>query len=113
MGYIPTELIERAGLHLLSILQTDNSVRFSRFYDGSEETSDLLCQALSLDDDWYSAEFLVDIAAEQLRSVGIVTITSLPDLLDDEEHDYTIALTEKGRSFFRSRNVFHFYEVFT
>lgn len=111
IGYIPSELIQRAGLHMLSILRVVNLIRYSRFYDGSDKTADLLCQALGLDDDWHSAELLMDIAAEQLSNAGIVTLTSLPDRLADEEYDYAITLNEKGKTFLRSRKAFHFYDV--
>jgi hypothetical protein len=111
MGYIPTEPIQQAGLHLLSVLRADKSVRYSRFYDGRDETHDLLCHALGLEDEWYSAEGLMDVAAAQLHIAGIVTIASLPEHMVDGEHDYTITLTEEGKSFLRYRKVFRFHAV--
>jgi hypothetical protein len=111
MGYLPCEPIQQAGRYLLSVLRAEQSVRYSRFYDGSDETCDLLHHALELENDWYSAEGLMDEAAGQLADAGIVTITSLPELLCDEEHDYRITLTDEGKSFLRSRRVFRFHSV--
>jgi hypothetical protein len=111
MGYIPSGPIQQAGLYLLSVLRADKSVRYSRFYDGRDETHDLLCQALGLNDDWYSAEVLMDVAADELCNAGIITIASLPELMSDGEHDYTITLTDEGKSFLRSRKAFRFHDV--
>jgi len=93
------------------VLRIEPTARFSRFYDGDDETHDLLCHALGLEDDWYSAEVLLDEAAAQLDNAGIVIITSLPELLVDGEHDYTITLTDEGKSSQQSRKAFRFHDA--
>jgi hypothetical protein len=111
MGYLPSEPIQQAGRYLLAVLRAEQPVCYSRFYDGLDETHELLCHALGLEDDWYSAEVLMDEAAAQLDDAGIVTIASLPGLLIDGQHDYTITLTDQGKSFLRSRKAFRFHDV--
>lgn len=112
MGYIPREPIERAGAHLLSVLRAEQSVCYSRFYDGGDETHDLLCRALGLENDWYSAETLMDEAAAQLADAGVVAIVSLSQVLADGQQDYRITLTDKGRALpSRRRFRFHFVEL--
>lgn len=101
MGLRHSELIEQAARHLLAVLQTQGSVFYSSFYDGSEEANARLCQGIgiSIDDgEWYSAEALIDNAAAQLEQQGIVELMWLETRLVDEEPDCRITLTDPGRS---------------
>lgn len=110
MGYSDAGAIEQAGTHLLGLLKVEGRVRYSRFYDGSDETHGELKKALGIedDDDWYCPERLVDLAAWQLEVGGIVTLTTLDDLLADGEQDYLIELTDRGRSFIERGERFQF-----
>ncbi len=111
MGYLPGDPIQQAGDYLLSILRAEPSVRYSRFYDGRDETHEALCQAIGLENEWYSPEVLMDEAVDQLHSAGFVTIEFLQERLADEEPDYTITLTTLGKSFIRYRRAFRFHDV--
>lgn len=103
MGYSDATVIKDAGNYLLTVLLNDNSVPYSRFYDGKDETHFQLCEAIGLldddgeVDDWYSAEQLIDLAVAQLEEQGIVTIETLTAKLADGYDDYLICLTEDGR----------------
>ena len=106
-------MIELAGRHLLSILKSAPKIRYSEyFYDGSDETHERLMEALGLEDDWYySAEALVDDAAGQLDTMGLVTVTMLEETMADGEQDYEIALTEKGKTLIASGKVPAFHGI--
>jgi hypothetical protein len=98
MGYVSGEMIERAGRYLLSILKDTPRIQYSEyFYDGSDAMHEQLMEALGLEDDWYSAEGLVDDAAGQLEIMGLVEITMLKETMADGEQDYVIALTDNGK----------------
>lgn len=111
MGYLDASTIRQAGEYLLSVLHEYKSVRYSDFYDGLEETHEALRDAIGLENDWYSAETLMDEAAGQLAATGIVEIAVLPERLCDEEFDYAITLTEEGQSFLRKKQPFPFRDV--
>ena len=68
MAASPASLIERAAHHILELLSKHNELVYSEhFYDGSDAVHEKLMAAIGLDDDWYSAEGLVDLAAGQLK----------------------------------------------
>ena len=99
MGYTPAHMIQIAASHLLSVLSKKPSVKFSHFYDGKTETSDLLAVALGLEEakDWYCVEHIVDLAAHELSEQGVVEVIELTDILAEGTNDYEIFVTEKGR----------------
>ncbi len=92
MGYVHASSIAKAVQHLLAILETEKSVRYSRFYDGTDECHENLRAALEDDDELGSPELLMDLAAAQLEELGIVRRVDLEDKLADEENDYRIEL---------------------
>jgi hypothetical protein len=108
MGFAPGEMIEKAGRHLLTVLKEEGQVRYSRFYDGSEDTHEGLLHAFGLTSDWYLPELLMDLAVYQLARGGVVRTTKVPDRLADGENDYLIELTEEGRGFLVSGEEFRF-----
>ena len=98
MGYVNRTMIEQAGRYLLNLLQHSPAIRYSEhFYDATDETHQRLQDALGLEDDWYSPELLIDVAAEQLAAMGLVDITWLDEKMADGEADSLIRLTEKGK----------------
>jgi hypothetical protein len=110
MGYSYEGDIERAGTHLLVILMAEGEVRYSRFYDGSNETHEALAEALEVDPD-DCPEHLIDLAAWQLEDQEVVSINQLPDKLADEEPNYLITLTEKGRTLLAQGAKFRYYDA--
>ena len=103
MGYTAAHCIEAGALLLLSILEEKRQVDYSTFYDGTDETADDLRKRLGLEDDWYSAENVIDLAATQLSEQGLVALRDLETKLADEEPDYTITLTARGRAWLTDR----------
>lgn len=86
---------------MLSVLIVNSPVRYSLFYDGTEDTSQKLAKAIGIADkdrDWYCAEHVIDLAVFELEEQAIVEKKELPTSLPDGEPDYEIALTEQGRS---------------
>lgn len=113
MGLRPSELIEQAARHLLAVLQTQGSILYSSFYDGSEEANARLCEGIGIsveDGEWYSAEALIDNAAAQLEQQGIVELEWLEARLVDDEQDYRITLTDAGRSALETGTQLSFYD---
>jgi hypothetical protein len=104
-------MTRKAGDHLLSLLKAEGSVPYSRFYDGEDVTHDRLREALGLEDDWYSPEVLMDVAAAQFEKAGLVTIEPLAAKLADDEQDYRISLTDEGRAFLASSKPFPYRDV--
>lgn len=98
MASSPAALIETAAKHVLSLLKGQESLRYSQhFYDGTDETHDKLMRALGLDDDWYSAEGLVDLAIVQLEEQGVVECKQLESKLSDGEADFLIMWAKGGK----------------
>ena len=100
MGYTNATVIELGAKHLLSILAHDSSTRYSRFYDGSEETSRKLEDAIGLEQEcrgWYCVEHIMDLAVYELSVQGIVETKILNESLVDGEPDYEIFLTPRGQ----------------
>lgn len=97
MGMSPDSAIRDAGEYLLNRLLQSTSLPYSTFYDGSDATADQLERSLGLEDTWYSAEQLIDLAVSQLEYQGIVRTETLTTKLADGEDDYLIELTADGR----------------
>jgi hypothetical protein len=91
MGWVYAGNIEKAVRHLLPILETEKCVRYSRFYDGTDECHEGLNASLGVDD-YDCAELLMDLAAYQLEELGIVRRVDLEEKLSDGETDYRIEL---------------------
>ena len=101
MGMMYAHHIKQGAHDLLKVLRGESSVRYSRFYDATDETRRALCKGMEMseeDADWYGAEGIMDEAAAALAAQGYVKITRLQDLLADGEHDYLIDLTEEERA---------------
>lgn len=97
MGYAPAHLIERAAKYLLSLLHEQDQLQYSKaIYDGSDEKHEELMRALGLENDQYSAEGLVDLAASQLEEQGILKCETLESRLADGENDFLIKWAEGG-----------------
>jgi hypothetical protein len=103
--------IERAGLHLLDLLQVEGEVRSERFYDGTQETEDRLGQLFGIKRGEESAGLVMDWAVEQLEVAGLVEMVELPEELSDGTNDYRISLTDAGRAFLASGKKFQFRDV--
>src|SRR5262249_2493869 len=112
MGFSYAHNIEKAGGYLLALLQVENSVRYSRVYDGTDATEEALLRGMGFgpaidgdtEDDYVpdNAATLMDLAVAELKQGGIVKTTVLDDQLADGEPDYLIELTDKGRAFLES-----------
>lgn len=97
MAASPASLIETAAKHVLARLRERGELRYSdEFYDGSDEMHEALMRALGLDDDWYSAEGLIDLALCQLEEQGVVERDELDSKLADGEADFVIRWAEGG-----------------
>lgn len=83
--------------HILACLRETPTIRYSRFYDGTEETENALRKIVGLDDDSDEAEIFMDDAADQLKQAGFVELKDLEIELVDGNPDYEIILTEVGR----------------
>jgi hypothetical protein len=46
MGYSYANNIEKAGVYLLGLLKVEGSFRYSRFYDGEDETQEVLLREM-------------------------------------------------------------------
>lgn len=98
MGTSPASMIQAAGQYVISRLLERNPLPYSTFYDGRDETHEEIRAALGLDDDWYCAEHLIDLAVFQLEEQEILTIEQLDSQLADGEDDYLIELLPEGRA---------------
>ena len=100
MGTMPGKLIKTAAKYLLEILFVEESVLYSRVYDGTDETRDKLIEGMGItveDADWYGVEGAMDLAAGLLEREGYVRIVPLEEELADGEPAYRIDLLEDGR----------------
>ena len=100
MGTIPGTLITSAAEYLLDILLVEESVLYSRFYDGTDETREKLIKGIGItpeDADWYGVEGVMDLVAGLLEREGCVRLVPLAEELADGEPAYRIDLLEDGR----------------
>ena len=115
MGHAYSQDIKRAGLYLLRLLEREASVRYSRFYDGADETQGELIKSMGFDpaaDDVPDCpEVFMDVAVAQFEQGGIVRTEELAELLSDETNDYRIEITDKGREFLERESRFVFRSV--
>ncbi len=88
---------DRVREYLLGILKAEGAVRFSRFYNDETDYAKLAAEAGIDEADVEHAHIIIEDDAQELRRLGIVTFTTLPDRLIDGENDYLIELTENGR----------------
>lgn len=98
---IPASILKQAGDYLLSVLKKESPIRYSRFYDGTDETRQTLLAGMGIserDADWYSVEALIDDAVILFQHIGAVQKRELDDELADGFPDYEISLTEKGQA---------------
>jgi hypothetical protein len=111
---MPGELIEQAARYLREILLVEESVLYSRFYDGTDETRDKLIQGMRItaeDADRYGVEGVMDQAAAGLERAGYVRIVDLEEKLADDEKDYRIDLLEHGRTMFKQGRLPPFHDL--
>jgi hypothetical protein len=92
MGYVSASEIEGAVNYLLPILQAENSVKYSRFYDGTDECHDNLQRDIAPDNKLLSPELLIDLAVAVLEEHGVVRRVELDEKLFDDEKNYRIDL---------------------
>jgi hypothetical protein len=114
VGYTNAHVIELGAKHLLSILAQESPIRYSRFYDGSEETSRKLEEAIGLEPacrGWYSVEHIMDLAVYELSEQGIVQTKSLNEKLVDAEPDYEIFLTPQGKQAHLQKDKLQFWDA--
>jgi hypothetical protein len=100
MGYTPASRIESGAKYLLSLLVQESPIRYSQFYDGLEETSGKLAEAIGLEEDLrnlFCAEHIIDLAVYELLEQGLVQTKQLNKKLVDGEPDYEISLTPAGK----------------
>jgi hypothetical protein len=98
MGMMYAHHQERAAHYLIQVL-LDNalSVRYSYFYDGSDEANERIRTAMGIKEgEDICAELALDLAADALAEAGIVTLTDLTNKLADGEPDYRIEIPEEG-----------------
>jgi hypothetical protein len=103
---------QAAGDHLLGLLRTEGSLRYSRFYDGSDKTHEALLRGMGLGEDHCdSPEWAMDTAVAQLEKAGLVATRTTADLLADGNRDYEISLTDEGRAFLAEGKSFPYRDV--
>lgn len=119
MGYVMGENVKPVGDHLLRLLKEKGSIRYGEeFFDGTDEQRDRLRAAIGFGkdvDDEHEQDHLpvyADCAVSQLEDAGLVeTERELPEVLIDGNHDYTITLTGKGRTFTASGEEFRYRDM--
>src|SRR5438034_11647611 len=94
MGWVDQSDPEKGGAYLLDLLKREGCVRYSRFY-GDDVDPEALAAATGLDEE--HAHVIIEFAAGQLEGAGVVSFAELPEKLIDDEQDYLISLTHRGR----------------
>ena len=87
--------------YLLKILKDEPLIRYSRFYDGTDQTRVPLITGIGIteeDADYCGVEGVMDEVVWELQQQGIVVTRILEEKLADSEPDYEIALTSKGKA---------------
>ena len=97
------DVFEKAVLYLLAILQERGSVAYSTFFDGTQATFTKLSEAMGVDERC-CAHVLIELAVDQLRAKGVVSVELLASKLADDtgDNDYAITLTDEGRQRIRT-----------
>lgn len=121
--------IRAAGDYLLSVLQVEKVVPYSRFYSHDAGTNVRLADGIwlfleaqpavargELDESdrrdlLEEGHLHVEWAAQQLEDLGVVRITFTDAKLADGEPDFLIELTERGGRFIRDGESFRFHSV--
>jgi hypothetical protein len=98
MGQVYSEQLSKPGAYLLSLLAAEGSVRFSRFYNDDTDYAALAAAAGVNESDADHAHVLIEFAAGQFETAGLVLFTPLGEKLIDGERDYLISLTDSGRA---------------
>ena len=113
MGMLHRKLIKRAADYLLSILDAESTIRYSRFYDGTTKAASAIRMGMKFTDidDSDSAEILIDVAVDLLREKGVVETSEHAAILPDGFFDYQIKLTTKGRRLLNAGVNFRFPHV--
>jgi hypothetical protein len=102
MGWVYAGEIKKAADYLLGdVLVNVIKVRYSWFYDGTNERSEKLVIDMGYPEEGCEGvpdcpELLLDLAASELERQGFVKLTILDEKLADDEPDYLIELTEEG-----------------
>ena len=99
MGWMSAEPQQQAAEYLVEVLLASEtfSVRYSVFYDGTDETFERIRVGMGFEEDEDTcAELAIDLAAGALAEAGIVKLTTLDDKLADDEQDYLIEIDEEG-----------------
>jgi hypothetical protein len=121
--------VKAAGDYLLSVLKTEKSVAYSRFYNAVPGTDVALVEGIwpflmsqsvehrgELDDNdkqkvREQVYMLLEWAAWQLEDLGVVKISWLDDSkLINDEPDFRIELTDRGTRFIEDRETFGYRE---
>jgi len=117
MGWVSGQQLKPAGKYLLGILKSEGSVPFSRFYNQDTDYVSLAEEVAAYADDDKNAideehvHILIEFAAYQLENTGAVAFTKLDARLIDDEEDYQITLTEKGRAMLEEEKQFHYRDM--
>lgn len=91
----------------MDLLKTEPVTRYSRFYNGTVETANVLNRTFGLDEnDWTPEEGLINWAINDLEEAGLVMLEELPAILNDGHPDYEVRLTDTGRAFLDQGGLF-------
>lgn len=102
MSIMPGNMVKKAGDYLLSVLASEPSIRYSRFYDATDATRERLRLGVGLsqaDADYYCMELMMDLAVSMFEKRKLVQTRYLEEKLADDEPDYEICLTDEGTRF--------------
>jgi hypothetical protein len=107
------EAITSAGELLTTVLLKQNPVKYSFFYNADPASQKMLIDAKVTEMDPEDGDFepdvwLIEMAVRQLEEADLVTTQELDDTLLDDEPDFLITLTEKGRAFLKAGKKFKF-----
>jgi hypothetical protein len=111
---ISKHVLKTAGDYLLSVLKKESVIRYSRFYDGTDQTRQRLLEGMGIiekDADWYCAEALIDDAVILFGHIGVVEQRLLDAKLADGHPDYEIVLTDDGRTFVAQGTAYEFPDI--
>ena len=108
MGHLYAHNIEKAAKYLVDVMDAEESIDYTRFYDGSDETDRKLQEATGLGD---NAIVHMDTAVYILEENGVFEITPLESLLADGENNFLITWTGGGRELIQSGEGWKFCDV--